>query len=379
MKEKIQENVKCHLENLQHITEFLYQNPEISGEEFNSSAFLVKQLKNYGFKIETPFLEIENSFRAEYDSGKDGASIAFFCEYDALPEIGHGCGHNLISAMSIGAALGIKPFLEQIGGKIILFGTPAEETNGAKVEMAEKGAFDHLTAAMMIHPNTTTEESGSSLALYPLEVSFYGKAAHAAMAPEKGINALDAVILLFNSLYTLKNQYTNDVNIHGVITNGGSVANIIPDFAQAHFYVRAPKKKQLNQVIEQIHACVHGAAAMTGTRSETRTFEACYDDLNTNPVLSKLFNQNLFSLGEEKIKKASLSLGSIDIGNVSYRIPSIHPWLGIGNEDLVLHTKEFADFTITKKGFECLYKGACAMALTAYDVMKDPEILTSKS
>ncbi len=374
MKSLIKEEINKQFGELLHISSHLYHHPEVSGREIHSAVFLAEILEKHGFQITKNCYQIDHAFQAEYDSGKTGASIGFFCEYDALPEIGHGCGHNLISAMSIGAALGLKPFLDQLGGKITVFGTPAEEADGAKVDMANQGAFNNLTAAMMVHPNGITEESGSSFALYPLEFNFYGKSSHAAMAPEKGLNALDGVIMLFNSLYALKNRYTNDVNIHGVISHGGNVANIIPDFAQARFYARAPKRSLLNEVIEEMKECGLGAAKMTGTRVEFNVFEAIYDDLNTNQTLSQIFNENLISLGENHISQAVNSLGSIDMGNVSQVAPAIHPWLGIGNPNLVIHTKDFADYTQSENGQLCLFKGACAMAFAAHDVMISPEI-----
>lgn len=374
MKSTIREQVLREMDFLMEIVKYLYENPEVSGKESFSSQYLIQKLSERGFLVEAPFLNIEHSFRAEYDSGKEGASIAFFCEYDALPDIGHGCGHNLISAMSIGAILALRPLLERMGGKIVLFGTPAEETSGAKVEMADLGAFDSFTAAMMVHPSSSSEESGGSSALYPLEISYYGKAAHAAMAPEKGINALDALILLFNSLYALKNRYTNDVNIHGIITEGGLAPNIIPDFAQAHFYLRASQKSLLDEVRKEIEQCALGAASMTKARVEIKKFEAAYDDLKTNTVLSRLFTENLRELGEEEIKPPTKSLGSIDMGNVSYRVPSIHPWIGIGDESLVIHTKEFAKQTISEGGKDCLFKGAAAMAMTAFEVISNKNI-----
>lgn len=374
MKSAIQEQVTQKMDFLMEIVQYLYQNPEISGQEVHSSQYLVRQLFDQGFQVEAPFLNIEHSFRAEYNSNKAGASLAFFCEYDALPQIGHGCGHNLIAAMSIGAALAIRPFVDQLGGRIVLFGTPAEETDGAKVEMADQGAFDSFTAAMMVHPAAISEESGSSSALYPVEVSYYGKAAHAAMAPEKGANALDAMILLFNSLYALKNRYTNDVNIHGIITEGGRAANIIPEFSQARFYLRAPKKNLIDEVLKEIEQCALGAAMMTKTQVEVKKFEAAYDDLKTNQTLSQLFTENLRQLGEKRIDPPTNSLGSIDMGNVSHRVPAIHPWMGIGDEALVIHTEEFAKQTITQGGRSCLFQGAAAMALTAYDVLVSDQV-----
>lgn len=374
MKSKVLKEIDSNMEELTQISRILYDNPEISGEEYKAAALLIEAFKRHGFRVESEIYSIKTAFRAEYDSNKEGNTVAFFCEYDALPGIGHGCGHNLISAISLGAAIGLKSVIDSTGGKIVVFGTPAEETSGAKVQLAEYGAFKGVDAAMMVHPNPVTEESGSSLALDALKFQFTGKAAHAAQAPEKGINALDAVILMYNGINALRQHLPSDVKIHGIISHGGEAPNIVPEFAEAKFYIRAAERKYLSTVREKVIECARGAASMTGAKLEVSKFENSYDNLKTNTVLSKLFNQNLKAMGEENINKAGSGIGSIDMGNVSQVVPSIHPWVGLGNADLVLHTREFAESTITQKGRELIYRGACAMAATALDVILSKEL-----
>ncbi len=369
MKNKVFREIDSNMEELAQISHILYDNPELSGEEYKAAALLTEAFKRHGFKVDSEIYSIKTAFRAEYDSNKEGSTVAFFCEYDALPGIGHGCGHNLISAISLGAAIGLKSVIDAVGGKIVVFGTPAEETSGVKVQLAEYGAFNGIDAAMMVHPNPVTEASGSSLALDALKFQFTGKAAHAAQAPEKGINALDAVILMFNGINALRQHLPADVKIHGIISHGGEAPNIVPEFAEAKFYIRASERKYLSVVREKVIECARGAASMTGAKLEVSKFENSYDNMKTNSVLSKLFNQNLKNLGEENIKEPGLGIGSIDMGNVSQVVPSIHPWVGIGNADLVLHTKEFAESTITQKGRALIFRGACAMAATALDVI----------
>ena len=373
MKSKIIGEISSKLDELFEISRFLYENPELGGEEHKAEKVLTEWFDKYGFKVEHSIYGLDTAFRATYNSKKEGAIIAFLCEYDALPQIGHGCGHNLISAMSMGAALGLKSVLDEIGGKIIILGTPSEETNGAKAMMVERGAFKDVTVAMMVHPSNVTEESGTSLALNALQFQFTGKAAHAAAAPEKGINALDGVIQLYNGINALRQHLTSDIRIHGIITAGGVAPNIVPDFAEARFYIRAQKKENLAEVLEKIKDCAHGAAKMTGTKVTISFFENSYDNLKTNKSLSALFNANLKSVGEREIKPPSNGIGSIDIGNVSNVVPAIHPWIGMGDPEIGLHTKEFADNTITEKGKETIYKGAYAMAMTAYDVIISKE------
>lgn len=374
MKDMVFKEIASHMEELVQISRTLYEDPELSGEEYKASALLAEAFKRHGFKVESGIYSIKTAFRAEYGSVKEGSAVAFFCEYDALPGIGHGCGHNLISAASLGAAIGLRAVLDAVGGTVVVFGTPAEETSGAKVQLAEYGAFEDIDIAMMVHPNPVTEASGSSLALDALKFQYTGKAAHAAQSPEKGINALDAVILLFNGINALRQHLPSDVRIHGIISHGGEAPNIVPEFAEAKFYIRAAEKKRLAAVREKVLECAEGAASMTGTKLEVSKFENSYDNLKTNTVLSELFNSNLKALGEEYIKEGGSGVGSIDMGNVSQVVPSIHPWLGVGNTDLALHTREFAEFTVTDKGRELIYKGACAMAATALEVILSGEL-----
>ncbi|MDR2131976.1 MAG: M20 family metallopeptidase [Clostridiales Family XIII bacterium] len=373
MKNKIIAEIENRLDELFDIGVWLYDNPELGEKEFRASALLAEYLEKNGFDVERGVYGLETAFRARLGDGDAEPHIVLFCEYDALPKIGHGCGHNLIATMSLGAAMGLKSVLKDTGGRISVFGTPAEETSGTKGVLTNKGAFDGVTAAMMVHPNAVTEESGASLAMHALKFEFFGKAAHAAAKPEKGINALDALILLFNGINALRQHVPSDVRIHGIITDGGVAPNIVPDYAAAKFYIRSKDKGVLEAVTAKVRRCAEGAASMTGASCDVSFFENTYDNLRTNGTLSDIFTANLMALGEKDIFPASDGVGSIDIGNVSYAAPAIHPWIGIGDSELVIHTKEFADATVTDKGKEALRKGACALALTAYDVITSEE------
>jgi amidohydrolase len=374
MKNKITNEISSRMSELADISKFLYENPELGDEEYKAVKLLTDYFRKNGFAVEESIYGLSTTFRAVYDSHKEGAHIALFCEYDALPQIGHGCGHNLISAMSTGAALGLKSVLDEIGGKVTVFGTQAEETSGVKGILAEKGAYDGVDVAMMAHPAAVSEESGSSLALNAIKFEYFGKAAHAAAIPEKGINALDGVILLYNGINALRQHVTSDVRIHGIISNGGVAPNIVPDYAEAKFYVRSKSKENLETVVTKVKECAEGAAKMTGARVKISKFENSYDDLRTNKTLSALFSTNLTELGETEIKPASDGIGSIDIGNVSHFVPVIHPWIGVGDTSLIIHSKEFAEHTVTEQGRATIYKGACALAMTAYDVIISAEI-----
>ncbi|MCE9675328.1 M20 family metallopeptidase [Paraclostridium bifermentans] len=350
------------------ISDFIYQNPELGNEEYKAVEKLTSFLQEHNFEIETEFLGIKTAFRATYDSNKEGPTIGYLCEYDALPEIGHGCGHNMIGSMSAGAGIILSKVLNEIGGKIIVYGTPAEETNGAKVIFAEQGVFDELDVAMMVHPSDKTIESGTSMALYPLQFTYTGKTAHAASCPQEGINALNSVIQLFNGIDALRQHVTPDVRIHGIITNGGVAANIVPDKAVAQFYFRASTKEILDDVLVKAKNIAQGAALMTGSKLEITRYELPNDNLKTNKRLSEAFSENLRKLGVKDIYEAK-DTGSSDIGNVSHKTPTIHPYIGISNCNVTGHSVNMADATITPFAHERLLIGTLALAYTGYDVL----------
>ncbi|EQK39031.1 amidohydrolase family protein [[Clostridium] bifermentans ATCC 19299] len=350
------------------ISDFIYQNPELGNEEYKAVEKLTSFLQEHNFEIETEFLGIKTAFRATYDSNKEGPTIGYLCEYDALPEIGHGCGHNMIGSMSAGAGIILSKVLNEIGGKIIVYGTPAEETNGAKVIFAEQGVFDELDVAMMVHPSDKTIESGTSMALYPLQFTYTGKTAHAASCPQDGINALNSVIQLFNGIDALRQHVTPDVRIHGIITNGGVAANIVPDKAVAQFYFRASTKEILDDVLVKAKNIAQGAALMTGSKLEITRYELPNDNLKTNKSLSESFSKNLRKLGVKDIYEAK-DTGSSDIGNVSHKTPTIHPYIGISNCNVTGHSVNMADATITPFAHERLLIGTLALAYTGYDVL----------
>ena len=368
------EGKKIHA-NLCEISDYIYENPELGNEEFKSSEKLISFLQDHNFEIEKEFLGIKTAFRATYDSKKEGPTIGYLCEYDALPKIGHGCGHNMIGAISSGAGVALSKVLNEIGGKIIVYGTPAEETNGGKVILAEAGVFDELDAAMIVHPDGETRASGSSSALYPIRFIYKGKTAHAASCPEKGINALNSVIQLFNGIDALRQHVTPDVKMHGIITKGGVAANIVPDEAVADFYFRASTKERVTEVIEKVKKIAEGAALMTGATLEMERYELAYDDLRTNEKLSEMFNENLRALGITDINPGKATGGSSDIGNVSHVAPTIHPYIGITDCPMIGHSVEMANATTTNKAHDRLLIAALAMAYTGYDVIVRNESL----
>ena len=375
MKEILYNEGQLIKERLAEISDYIYRNPELGNEEYKAVEALTTFLKEHGFEIECPYSGMNTAFKATFDSGKEGMTVGYLCEYDALPKIGHGCGHNMIGVMSAGAGVVLSKVLSEIGGKIIVYGTPAEETNGGKVILTEAGAFDELDAAMIVHPDGETRASGSSSALYPIRFIYKGKTAHAASCPEKGINALNSVIQLFNGIDALRQHVTPDVRMHGIITKGGVAANIVPDEAIADFYFRASTKERVTEVVEKVKKIAEGAALMTGATLEMERYELPYDDLNTNETLSEMFNNNLRELGITDIKEAKATGGSSDIGNVSHVAPTIHPYIGITDCPIVGHSVEMANATTTSKAHDRLLIAALAMAYTGHDVIVRNESL----
>ena len=363
----LQEGQKLHAKMCE-INDYIYANPELGNEEFKSSSKLIAFLEEHNFTVEKGLLGIETSFRAIYDSKKPGATIGYLCEYDALPEIGHGCGHNMIGVMSSAAGIALSKVIDEIGGKIIVYGTPAEETNGAKVVFAEEGIFDELDVAMLVHPSDVNMKSGTTQALYPLEFRYKGKTAHAASCPQNGVNALNSVIQLFNGIDALRQHVTPDVRMHGIIVKGGVAANIVPDEAVAQFYFRAATKETLDDILEKVKRIAEGAALMTGATSEMERYEFPNDNLVTNENLSEAFNENLRALGITEIKPPKSS-GSSDIGNVSHKVPTIHPYIQVSSCKAPGHTVELAEATVSDLGHERLLTGAMALAYTGYDVL----------
>ena len=378
MKNIIIDSVEMIKEELLHISQYIWNNPELGHEEFKACETLTNSLKKHHFNVELSICDLPTAFRATYDSGIKGPTIGYMCEYDALPEIGHACGHNLIATMGLGAGIALSKVIEKTGGKVIVFGTPAEETKGGKVTMAEQGIFDELDVAMMVHPSSNYQKSGTSLAMDAIQFEFFGKTSHAAASPEKGVNALDAVIHTFNGINALRQHVTSDARIHGIIPEGGKAANIVPDYAVAQFYVRAKTRSYVNELVEKVKNIAEGSALMTGAKMKMSNYELSYDNLLTNETLSTSFTNALIELGVKKneILEESKGYGSLDMGNVSLVCPSIHPYVKISDIPCPGHTIEFRDAAISEKGQQAMILAAKAMALTGLEVLTNIELLT---
>ncbi len=372
----IKEKISAISPELRRITKEMYENPELGHEEVFASKIICEVLVSNGFSVEKPFCSMETAFKAVYSSSKAGPVIAYLAEYDALPEIGHGCGHNILGATSVGAAIVLKDIVDTLGGTVILYGTPAEETDGGKVAMAKSGEFSHVDIAMMAHPSATYEKSGASNSLMPLRFEFFGKTAHAAGDPEEGINALNACISLFNNVNAIREHIRRDSRVHGIITNGGTAANIVPEYASADFYIRSATMPYQRELIQRVKNCAEAAALSNGATVKISQFEADYDTMITNKTLSNLFWDKMSTLGIATVDEEKNSAGGTDAGNVSLCCPMIHEYFSI-KEDGVLrgHSRELADCSVTDFAFEQMEKTIEGFTLTAIDILKNPELL----
>jgi len=371
----IKEKINKIEEELIDLNEFILNNPELGNQEFKASKAHTDLLLSHGFETERPFLNMETAFKAEYDSGKLGPTIAYLAEYDALPGIGHGCGHNILGTVSTGAGIVLKEIIDDIGGKVIVFGTPAEESYAGKVEMTNKGAFDDVDVAMLVHPSSNHFKSGKSLALKAIKFTYRGKTAHASASPEEGINALDAAINTFNNINAMREHLKKDARIHGIISNGGEAANVVPDLAAANFYIRAETKSYLNQLEEKLMNAAKGASIAAGTEFESSYYETPCLNLITNQKLSEVYINNIREMGVREIYDNDKATGSTDAGDVSQVCPTIHPYFAISENELTGHSREFRDATKTEYAYQEMKKAIGALVLTAVDVIEKTDLL----
>lgn len=358
----------------------IHGKPEIGNEEFFASAQLTALLRQEQFEVETAVAGHETSFFAQFDSGKPGPTIAYLAEYDALPGIGHACGHNIIGTTSVAAAIALSKELTQTGGKVVVLGTPAEEggPNGsAKGSFVRHGFLKDVDVALMAHPSGKTGLTSNSLAVDPLDFKFYGKPAHASGSPEEGINALDAVISLFNGISLLRQQLPTDVRIHGIITDGGDAPNIIPEYAAARFFIRASTWERTLAVSEKVRNIAAGAALATGATVEIERFQNEVKDFVLTTALDDIIHKQLEELGEVVHTARGGGIGSTDAGNISYEVPTAHPFIKIGEDTLVGHTVPFREAAKSERGMEALIIGAKALAKTGYQLLTDATLLKS--
>lgn len=374
LKEEIKNELETRRSELVELSLKIHANPELGFQEVKASSWLSDYLEGNGFYVERGIAGLATAWRATYGKGKP--RIALLAEYDALPGIGHGCGHNIIATSAVGAGVAGKVVVDNLGGSIIVLGTPGEEVLGGKVDMINAGIFDDVDAVMMVHPSMLNIAIVQMLACISLEVEFFGKSAHAAVQPEAGINAVEAVILAFNSINSLRQHVGEGVRIHGIITDGGEAPNVVPAHSAAWFLVRAADRMYLEEVKGKVLNCFKGASLASGARLEYRWGDRVYAPLKSNVILAKLFSENLESLGRHvDVFDLQMAIGSSDMGNVSQVVPSIHPMVAIVSSDVSLHTAEFASAAASETGHKGLLDAAKAMAMTVADVIGQPEVL----
>jgi amidohydrolase len=378
-KELLTEFTDKNKEKLIETAKLIHSNPELGNQEFFAGKTLGNLLEENSFTVIHNIAGHETGFLAKKSSSKDGPKIAFLAEYDALPEIGHGCGHNLIGTASVGAALALGNIIEDLGGEVIVFGTPAEEggDNGsAKASFVNKGLFSNIDAALMFHPANKNSITQNTQTVEPIDIEFFGKTAHAAGNPEKGINALHALIQLYNILHTYQLGKFKNLNIHGVIVDGGKAPNVIPDYAKARFYIRGSKSSESQEAVNIIENILEGIDKSFGTTSKLTYFQNRVDHFILTPEFDKLFQNIYENYTGQKIETGQVKAGgSTDAANVSHVIPVIHPYLAIGDSSLTGHTIEFTNAACSEKGFETLILASKLLSLTALELYKDPELL----
>jgi len=369
LKLKVKDSVESQRQQLIQLSLNIHDNPELGFKEEKASAWLASYLEDSGFHVERGIAGLATAFRATY--GQGSPTIALLAEYDALPKIGHGCGHNIIAASAVGAAVASKSIIDQLGGSIVVMGTPGEEVFGGKIDMVRAGTFKEIDVAMLVHPEVRNMPTEEALACSSLEVEFFGRPAHAAGQPHRGINALDAMILAFTSINSLRQHIRGDARIHGIITDGGEAPNIVPAHSAAVFLVRALDDDYLAELKDKVLNCFTGASVASGARLEYRWRDRTYAPMKSNMTLAELFKQNLESLGRQvETCDPHFGLGSTDMGNVSQVVPSIHPTIAIAPREVVIHTPEFAAAAASEAGHEGLMDAAKAMAMTVADIIQ---------
>lgn len=367
--------IKVRARDAIELSDGLAARPEISEQEFESSKAHAEFLRKSGFSVEYPFFGIPTAYRASLDSGS-GGRVAIMAEYDALPGIGHACGHNVHGAMSLLAGAALAPVMEQLGGELHIIGTPAEETNGAKITLAAGGVFDSFDLALMLH--SSSNESlvrFRSLAMDGVEFNFKGHATHAAASPWEGRNALNGAQLFFHAIDMLRQHVRPEARMHGIYVDGGVACNIIPETATVRFYFRAPRRAYLNDLLERAYNAARGAALATETEVEWHNFELSFDELLPNDTAETMMEGIYDELGIAYGHDESPG-GSSDVGNVSQCCPTLQPLLSIVDKPLTLHTREFAAATVEPQAHEAIVTGARILARATLKAFMEPDLRT---
>lgn len=383
LQDRLEGSIQQHRDEYIAISKDIHAHPETGNNEYYANGLLTQLLEKNGFTVTSNVAGHETAFYAVKDSGKPGATVAYLAEYDALIDIGHACGHNIIGVTSIAAAIALSEALDETGGKVVVLGTPAEEgglrgkggINGnVKARFVEHGYLDDVDVALMVHPSGKTRLTGPTLANNHLYFHFYGKPSHAGSSPHKGVNALDAIVLLYNGISVLRQQLADGIRVHGIITNGGQAPNVIPEYASAHYYIRANTREEVLALEPRIRAIAEGAALATGTTVKIEHQTGPRDFL-INHTLNQVLLKEFTEAGEYVEQKEKEGLGSTDAGDISHAVPTAHPYIKIGPDDLIGHTVAFREASNSDQGYNALVTGAQVLARTGLRLLTDEALL----
>jgi len=373
MQEQVFEALESVREEVIDLSRKIHAHPELCFEEHASAGFITELLEQHGFEIEKNVGGLATAFKARFDGAAPGPTVAFLAEYDALPEVGHGCGHNLIAAASAGAAIALSAVMEELPGTILVIGTPAEEGGGGKITLLDEGAFEGVDAALMAHPATEALIGRGGLATTTLKLSYRGRAAHSA-SPEEGVNALQAVIQTFNMIDSLRAQFPFKATVNGIVTSGGSAANVIPDYAAAAFSVRAATVGDLKGVMNLLRNAISAAEGLTGATAEYSTSKV-YAERYPNLTVGERFKHYMELQGETvNYPDPHAKIGSSDIGNVTLAMPAIHAYFKIAEEGTTAHSSDFTRAAATDRAHEAALTTAKALACTGAEILADGEL-----
>lgn len=381
LKNQISQFIDTNAKIYQDISLAIHAKPEVSDFEYFASQTLSEQLKKEGFEIELPAAGHRTGFAATYKSNKPGPTVVFLAEYDALAGLGHGCGHNVFGATSSLAGAALKSIVDQIGGEVRVYGTPGEEggQNGsAKGSFVKKGYLNDVDFALCTHPGSSPEDglSTRNYACAPVDIEFWGKPAHAAGCPQDGINALDAQILTYAAIGVLRQQLTDRIRIHGVIVEGGTAPNVIPEYTKAKYYIRAADIDTLHELYEKVENIVKGSALQTGCTSSMKLYQNLVENMVLTPSLDAIYGKYITELGNTvKHVEDVIMPGSSDVGNISQVVPTIQPHISITDVQIAGHSQDMVNASCSQKAMDAIVKGAKALAFTALELFENPEEL----
>ena len=374
IRQTIIDRIDALSDDLLEVSHAIHAHPELAFQEHFACRLLCDTVERFGLSARRGVYSLETAFEAAFQ-GADGPTVALLAEYDALPGIGHACGHNLIATAALGATLGLEAVQSRLPGSVRLLGTPAEEKGGGKELMARAGAFDGVDAALMIHPAGVNLTTMPCICVAEVSVVYHGRSAHASAMPHRGINALDGLLLAYQAISNLRQHIRDQERIHGIVTDGGQAPNIVPERAAGEFYVRAANERDLAALKPRVQGCFEAGARGSGCEVEVHWADVDYLDLNTNWPLAHAFQRHGEDLGREFLTPESLGgAGSTDMGNVSHRVASIHPMLACAPRNVVIHNPEFARYAGSESGDAAALDGAKALALTAAEFLLDESL-----